>query len=160
MKNIITFTILTCTFLLYGCGDSKKNTGNNTVTSPTRSTTSATTVRLRAENMGNVSHIDFSVVIPSGTKSSLLDYEGSATIKGTIQTVPALACLARRVSFSCNAQLSVGNITASGCSMGGSSVFLQIILFRSTSLTRSAAKTSYDIKGIVINVDQNCYVNK
>ena len=157
MKNIfISFIVLICTILLYGCGETAKKKGTTVATTPAHTIASATTVRLKAQNKGNVSHIDFSVVLPSGTKTSLLDYNGSATMKGTIQTVPALPCLAKSLSFSCNAQVSVGNITASNCSIGGNSTYLMIVLTRSSTLKQN----TYDVKSIIINVDQSCYFKK
>ena len=157
MKNItILFSILFYAFLLSGCGGSSKggNTGGNVATTP-RTPITASTVSLKAENKGNVSYIDMNIVPPAGTKENLLDYNGQAKVTGTIQTISAIPCLANRTSFSCTAQLSAGNIQINGCSMGGHSISLTIVLFRGQEI-----KTTYDVVSIIINADQSCYLNK
>ena len=156
MKNIIIlFSILFYAFLLSGCGGSSKGgNGGNVVTTP-RTPITASTVSLKAENKGNVSYIDMNIVPPAGTKENLLDYNGQAKVTGTIQTISAIPCLANRTSFSCTAQLSAGNIQINGCSMGGHSISLTIVLLRGQEI-----KTTYDVVSIIINADQSCYLSK
>lgn len=157
MKNItILFSILFYVFLFSGCGGSSKggNTGGNVVVTPQKPINPAT-VSLRAENKGNVSYINMNVVPPAGTKKNLLDYNGPAKVTGTIQTLPAIPCLANRSTFSCNAQLSAGSIQINNCNIRGHGVSLTIVLFRGQEI-----KTTYKVLNIIINADQACYFNK
>ena len=99
MKNItILFSILFYVFLFSGCGGSSKggNTGGNVAVTPTRTPINPATVSLKAENKGNVSYINMNIVPPVGTKENLLDYNGSANVTGTIQTLPTIPCLTTR----------------------------------------------------------------
>ena len=139
MKNINFFAaILTIGFLLSGCGDSGSNT-RRTVTTPRNGSSSAsTTVTLKSDNntKGNVSYIDFRVILPSRTTQSLFDYAGEATLKGTIQATD-LPCIKERSSFNCKATLSSGSITAQNCSIKNNSIYIHITLLRGQKLKES-----------------------
>lgn len=152
MKNINLLTaILTTGFLLSGCGDSSSNTRRTVTTPGYQKNYSSKTVRLKATDKGNISYIDFSVVLPSNTKESLLHYNGEATIKGTIEST-TFPCLKGRKSFSCKARLSVGTITAGNCSISNYSISLEIIV-----LPRKELKQTYIVDSIRSNASQNCY---
>ena len=71
--NLIIF-ILTASFLS-GCGDSS---GDRVATDPTDHTPHKEKVYLKESfTGGHVSSIDFQVLLPSGTKESLLQYNGT-----------------------------------------------------------------------------------
>jgi len=132
--------------LLTACGGTSVKT-NTVATSPTvPSQPKNTIVKLRAKDKGNVSSIDFSVLLPPNTKTNLLDYNGSVQIRGSIQAKENIICLKGSTkSFDCNAQLSVGNITTNNCSINNHPFNITIVLSRGQEL-----KSTYDIKGIVM----------
>lgn len=153
MKNISFFTtvVVTIGVLLSGCGDSQSNTKRTAVT-PGKHSTSGTIVHLRATDKGNISYIDFDVVLPSNTKESLLDYNGEVTIKGTIDST-TIPCLKGRRSFNCKAQLSLGNIKINNCSINNNNIYLLIALARGTK-----TKEAYTILSITDNIPPSCHL--
>ena len=143
------FTVLmVLTFLLTGCGGTKTS-GPKKTTSPHKTTTtpSAHTARVKGEVSGRA--VDISVSLPSNI--NLLDYNGSATVKGKIKASD-LPCLSSFQSFSCKAELSVGNININSCSIGKHSIGIQIVLFRGKQL-----KEGYTISGIIVNSPLSCH---
>ena len=150
-KNALIVFLTIMGLLLSSCGGNSPD--RRRVTNPPYRThyPSFTTINLRAENMGNVSSIDFTVQLPSNTKANLLDYNGQAKIKGRIES-SKLPCLKGSRSFDCNAQLSVGNINVSHCSVNGHNITMLIVLSRGTEI-----KETYSIKGIELYADFSCY---
>ena len=152
MKYIIIIN-LTALFLI-GCGTDNSNK-KKLATSPTSATAApaapaAVVVRLKAQNMGNVQYIDFGVRLPSGTKKNLLDYNGKAKLVGTIQTT--FPCASTKKTFTCDAQLGVGNINASSCSVGGHTISMLIVLTRGDEV-----KETYNILSIIAQAPLSCF---
>ncbi len=149
------FNILTAflyLFLLSGCGRSGKTTTTGTATTPT--TPTRPSVYLKASNMGNISHINFRVYLPAGTSKNLLDYNGQATIQGTLQS-STWPCVKASASFNCQAQLSHGNINANNCSVGGHPIAMQIVLLRGKQI-----QESYSISSIIAQPGMSCFLPK
>ena len=104
---------------------------------------------------GFVSSIDFKVLLPSGTKQSLLTYNGQASIQGTIQMEPTLVpCLGSGShSFNCEVQLSSRSITPKNCAIGHGINILRIDIGSALEL-----KTTYSIIGIeVTKIPGTCF---
>ena len=150
MKKLFISLILVA--LLTGCGGGPTSTtGTGTATIPTP-TPVLPTVHLKGSNLGNISHIDFQVVLPAGTNDNLLVYSGEATIKGTLQS-SVWPCMKSPRSFSCKAGFSgTGNISVSNCSAGSHSVSMLIAILRGQKL-----KESYSVISIQANVSPSCY---
>ena len=156
MKHIYLFiAAVTLVFLLTSCNNNTDNRNNTNRPPPKQNHPANTIVNLKATDKGNVSDISFKVILPPNTKTSLLDYNGKATIQGRIQS-NTLPCL-NNVSFNCEAQLSVGNINASGCSIDNHRMeqFL-IVLFRGQGA--AANPPDYSILSIQIQGDMSCYL--
>ena len=143
------FIILTLS-LLSGCAKKPGQSTAGTVTTPT--TPTRPSVHLRASNMGNISSIDFYVYLPAGTDKNLLDYNGQATIQGSLQS-STFPCIKSLTSFNCQARLSVGNINASNCSIGGHPISLQIVLLRGQK-----TQESYSISSIIAQAGMSCFL--
>ena len=93
--NLIVFIL--ATGFLSGCGDSS---GDRVATDPTDHTPHKEKVYLKESfTGGHVSSIDFQVLLPSGTKQSLLEYNGQVSITGSIQMNKTLAPCCERVTF-------------------------------------------------------------
>ena len=138
--------------LLTGCGK-RPTTGPTTATVPTY-TPPQPTVHLRASNMGNISHIDFQVILPTGTTKNLLDYNGQADLRGTMQS-SVFPCIKSTQHFNCKAQLSLGNINVHNCSVGGHPIAMLIVLLRGQQ-----TQESYSISSINSEASWSCFYPK
>ncbi len=148
--NLQIIILFILSFILAGCGEPKGNIGPKKATSP-KATAVATqsSVKLTGEVMGNA--VDIHVILPPKTNVSLLNYNGSATVKGKIKSSSA-TCLSSFLPFNCKARLSVGNININSCSIGKNSANVQIILQRGKAL-----KEGYSIGGIIIEPSWSCF---
>ena len=135
---------------LVGCGKPPAKTGG-TATTPAPQPV-LPTVHLRASDKGNISQMDVQVILPAGTTKNLLDYNGQATLKGTLSS-STLPCLQGVKSFNCKVQLSVGNIRAQNCSVGGQPISMLIVLLRGQKI-----KESYSIISIQANAGMSCFL--
>ena len=150
----LSFIGLILIFLLSGCKGTTSKKPVYVNPAPTNSSTVGRVVHLTAQNMGNVSFIDLQVTLPANTQENLLDYNGKATIIGTVES-QTLPCLKTRKPFRCNdAYIASGNIETNSCSINNHSIAFTIVLFRG----RGAQPVD------IINItkaqpSQSCYLN-
>ena len=153
MKHIMLFICAVGgVLLLTACAETKDTgTAGGEVTTPTA--TQQATVKLKGEVSGNA--VDMEVLLPSGTTQNLLDYNGTAKVRGKLKS-QVWKCLNNFKSFSCQANLSVGNINVQNCSVGGHTSAFQIVLTRGQEI-----KTTYGITAIILDVNpQSCFFPK
>ena len=139
IKGII---LILSTFFLSGCGGD--DSSNKVATDPTNKTPRHEIVNLKESwGDGHVSSIDFQVLLPPGTKQSLLKYNGKVSIKGTIKMNKSQAPCLDTHSFSCDAQLFSRSITTNTCSLAHGINILRIDIGSAQAL-----KTTYSVIGV------------
>ena len=148
--NLIVFIL--ATGFLSGCGDSS---GDRVATDPTDHTPHKEKVYLKESfTGGHVSSIDFQVLLPSGTKQSLLEYNGQVSITGSIQMTPP--CVKGSHSFNCQAQLSSRSINLQN---NNCSISQGVQLWRIDIGSAQELKTTYSVIGVATStIPPNCYL--
>ncbi len=122
-------------------------------------------VTLVANDKGNVKHLNVRVMLPPGTTESLLDYNGTADLVGSISTESnAVPCLSgQAVSFRCPGQFTgTGNIT-SRCQIGAHQFGLRIVLMRPKHFKADfqlAKSLDYSVVGVELHPSHSCYFSR
>ena len=132
--------------LLINCSNENvDNNKPNVAVTPATETTNKTAVRLKANNVGNVQLMDFTVTLDTTEDINLLQYDGPAvvTVHSATFTPGRFPCLASPISFKCPANLSNNNINIENCNVGGYNLYLRIFL-----LYGEQAKAPYSIIGV------------
>ena len=150
--------LISLTSLLIGCDNRNSWNRNNRTTIVDPQGTYRSNVVIRTTNKGNVKSLSMNVHLPAGTRTSLLDYNGTSQVSGTLTADNSIRCLAGPSPFNCSAQFSAGNITLNNCSMAGSSVSMTVALKRSSYLAGRSPEGEYEVEGIILNPAPNCYL--